>query len=101
MKPERLASIWRQYVAHLAHTLQELGAARQAQQPAAALDERLEQLANEACVLLMRVSLSNPSCSRVRGLVLWLKTLEDTSAPLDHLHVPGRWQQACRGWRWG
>ena len=65
MKPERLASIWRQYVAHLAHTLTELGAARQAQQPAAALDERVEQLANEACVLLMRVSLCNPSCSRV------------------------------------
>ena len=75
MKPERLASIWRQYVAHLARTLQELGAARQAQQAPAALDERVEQLADEACVLLMRVSLSNPSCSRV--------SLQATSAALD------------------
>ena len=71
MQPERLASIWGQYVAHVADSLKaaqlarEGGAASQALQQA---EQRIELLASEAVILLMNVALANPACSRVSCL---------------------------------
>ena len=68
MQPDRLASIWRQYVAHLAEALKLADTARNAGQGVQQAEERVEVLGSEACILLMRVSLCNPACSRVRCL---------------------------------
>ena len=66
MQPERLASIWRQYVAYIKEALSLARTAQEAGQGMQQANERVELLANEACILLMRVSLCNPACSRVR-----------------------------------
>ena len=67
MHPERLAAIWRQYVAHLAESMKLAQTAQETGQGLQQANERVELLASEACVLLMRVSLCNPACSRVRA----------------------------------